>query len=103
MARRAAVNLGQGRWEVVDQGSSNGIRINGVELRRGIIEPGDALELGDVRLALRGGGEVLPARRRSESGAPCVALRGHDRDRGSGADSSGGSQQRRAIVAAVLA
>ena len=43
-------NLGEGRWEVVDQGSSNGIRINGVELRRGIIEPGDALELGDVRL-----------------------------------------------------
>lgn len=44
------VSLSQGRWEVVDQGSSNGIRINGVELRRGIIEPGDALELGDVRL-----------------------------------------------------
>jgi pSer/pThr/pTyr-binding forkhead associated (FHA) protein len=43
-------NLGQSRWECVDQGSSNGIRINGVELRRGIIEPGDALELGDVRL-----------------------------------------------------
>ncbi|MEZ4437868.1 MAG: FHA domain-containing protein [Polyangiaceae bacterium] len=43
-------NLGQSRWEVVDQGSSNGLRINGVELRRGIIEPGDALELGDVRL-----------------------------------------------------
>jgi pSer/pThr/pTyr-binding forkhead associated (FHA) protein len=44
------VNLGQGRWEVIDLGSSNGIRINGMELRRGIIEPGDALELGDVRL-----------------------------------------------------
>ena len=43
-------NLGDSRWEVVDQGSSNGIRINGVELRRGIIEPGDALEFGDVRL-----------------------------------------------------
>ncbi len=44
------VQMGQGRWEVVDSGSANGIRINGVELRRGIIEPGDALELGDVRL-----------------------------------------------------
>ncbi len=43
-------SLGQSRWEVVDHGSSNGIRINGAELRRGIIEPGDALELGDVRL-----------------------------------------------------
>ncbi len=44
------VNIGQGRWECVDSGSANGIRINGVELRRGIIEPGDAIELGDVRL-----------------------------------------------------
>ena len=43
-------SLGQSRWEVVDHGSSNGIRINGAELRRGIIEPGDAFELGDVRL-----------------------------------------------------
>jgi len=44
------VSLGERRWECIDQGSSNGIRINGVDLRRGIIEPGDALELGDVRL-----------------------------------------------------
>jgi len=42
--------LGDGRWEIMDKGSANGIRINGVELRRGILEPGDALELGDVRL-----------------------------------------------------
>ncbi len=52
-------NLGQGRWEVVDQGSSNGIRINGVELRRGIIEPGDALELGDVRLRFVAAGKFF--------------------------------------------
>jgi pSer/pThr/pTyr-binding forkhead associated (FHA) protein len=53
------VNLGQGRWEVVDQGSSNGLRINGVELRRGIIEPGDALELGDVRLRFVAAGKFF--------------------------------------------
>ncbi len=52
-------NLGHGRWEVVDQGSSNGIRINGVELRRGIIEPGDALELGDVRLRFVAAGKFF--------------------------------------------
>ncbi|MSP26494.1 MAG: FHA domain-containing protein [Myxococcales bacterium] len=50
--------LGQGRWEVVDQGSSNGIRINGVDLRRGIIEPGDAFELGDVRLRYVAAGKL---------------------------------------------
>jgi hypothetical protein len=44
------VAIAPSRWEVIDQGSANGVRINGVELRRGIIEPGDALELGDVRL-----------------------------------------------------
>jgi pSer/pThr/pTyr-binding forkhead associated (FHA) protein len=53
------VNLGQGRWEIVDQGSSNGIRINGVELRRGIIEAGDALELGDVRLRFIAAGKFF--------------------------------------------
>jgi pSer/pThr/pTyr-binding forkhead associated (FHA) protein len=51
--------LGHSRWEVVDQGSSNGIRINGVELRRGIIEPGDALELGDVRLRFVAAGKFF--------------------------------------------
>jgi pSer/pThr/pTyr-binding forkhead associated (FHA) protein len=51
--------LGQGRWEVVDQGSSNGIRINGVDLRRGIIEPGDALEFGDVRLRFVAAGKFF--------------------------------------------
>lgn len=53
------VSLGQNRWEVVDQGSSNGMRINGVELRRGIIEPGDALELGDVRLRFVAAGKFF--------------------------------------------
>ncbi|MBM4359698.1 MAG: FHA domain-containing protein [Deltaproteobacteria bacterium] len=53
------VALGQSRWEVIDQGSANGIRINGVDLRRGIIEPGDALELGDVRLRFVAAGKYL--------------------------------------------
>jgi len=51
--------LDENRWEVIDQGSSNGIRINGVELRRGIIEPGDALELGDVRLRFVAAGKYF--------------------------------------------
>ncbi len=51
--------LDENRWEVIDHGSSNGVRINGVELRRGIIEPGDALELGDVRLRFVAAGKYF--------------------------------------------
>ena len=32
--------LGDGRFEIVDKGSSNGVRVNAVELRRSIIEAG---------------------------------------------------------------
>ncbi|MBI4702726.1 MAG: FHA domain-containing protein [Deltaproteobacteria bacterium] len=51
--------FGDGRWEIVDKGSANGIRINGIELRQGIIEPGDALELGDVRLRFVAAGKFF--------------------------------------------
>lgn len=53
--------LGNGRFEIVDKGSANGIRINGVELKRGILEAGDALELGDVRLRFVGAGKIFRA------------------------------------------
>ncbi len=53
------VSLDDGRWEVLDQGSSNGIRVNGVDLPRGILEPGDALELGDVRLRFVAAGKYF--------------------------------------------
>jgi pSer/pThr/pTyr-binding forkhead associated (FHA) protein len=63
------INLGGGRWEVVDKDSSNGMRVNGMTLRRGIIEPGDALELGDVRLKFVKAGKFFrPAS--SASGIP---------------------------------
>jgi pSer/pThr/pTyr-binding forkhead associated (FHA) protein len=51
--------LGDGRWEIVDKGSSNGVRVNGVELRRSIIEAGDVIELGDVRFKFVGAGQVF--------------------------------------------
>jgi ABC transport system ATP-binding/permease protein len=53
--------LGHGRFEIVDKASANGIRINGVELKRGILEAGDALELGDVRLRFVGAGKIFRA------------------------------------------
>lgn len=53
--------LGNGRFEIVDKASANGIRINGVELKRGILEAGDALELGDVRMRFVGAGKIYRA------------------------------------------
>jgi pSer/pThr/pTyr-binding forkhead associated (FHA) protein len=55
------MSLGGGRYEVVDKQSANGIRINGVDLKRGILEAGDALELGDVRLRFVGAGKLFRA------------------------------------------
>lgn len=55
------ISLGNGRYEVVDRQSANGVRINGVELKRGLLEAGDALELGDVRLRFVGAGKIFRA------------------------------------------
>jgi pSer/pThr/pTyr-binding forkhead associated (FHA) protein len=54
-------SLGDGRFEIVDKGSSNGVRVNASDLRRGIIEPGDVIELGDVKFKFIGAGQVFRA------------------------------------------
>ncbi len=41
-------SLGDGRYELVDRESANGIRLNGVDLKRGLIDARDSIELGDV-------------------------------------------------------
>jgi pSer/pThr/pTyr-binding forkhead associated (FHA) protein len=51
--------LGDGRFEIVDKGSSNGVRVNGADLRRGIVEPGDLIELGDVKFKFIGAGQIF--------------------------------------------
>ncbi len=51
--------LGDSRFEIVDKGSANGVRVNASELRRGIIEAGDVIELGDVRFKFVGSGEIF--------------------------------------------
>ena len=53
--------LGDGRFEIVDKGSSNGVRVNASDLRRGIIEPGDVIELGDVKFKFIGAGQIFRA------------------------------------------
>ena len=42
------------RWWVVDLGSTNGTRVNGVRAAEQPVAPGDRIELGDVALDLRG-------------------------------------------------
>jgi len=51
--------LGDGRYEIVDKGSSNGVRVNYSDLRRGIIEAGDIIELGDVKFRFVGAGQIF--------------------------------------------
>ncbi len=51
--------LGDSRFEVIDKGSSNGVRVNGAELQRGFVDAGDTLELGDVRFRFVGAGQIF--------------------------------------------
>ena len=48
------VTLGNGRYELVDRGSANGIQIEGATVSRSTIEAGAVFEVGDVRLRLEG-------------------------------------------------
>lgn len=50
--------LGDGRYEVVDRESANGIRVNGVDLKRSLIDARDTVELGDVVLKFIPAGQV---------------------------------------------
>jgi pSer/pThr/pTyr-binding forkhead associated (FHA) protein len=47
------------RYEVMDRDSSNGVRVNGVELKRAILDAGDVIELGDVQLKFVPAGQVF--------------------------------------------
>jgi pSer/pThr/pTyr-binding forkhead associated (FHA) protein len=46
-----------GRWEMRDLGSANGLRINGEETRRGFVKAGDTIELGDIPIKFVGAGQ----------------------------------------------
>lgn len=65
-------SIGGGRYEIIDKGSANGIRINGQDVRRGLLEAGDALELGDVRLRFVGAGKVFRSNLDRQVGLPAI-------------------------------
>jgi pSer/pThr/pTyr-binding forkhead associated (FHA) protein/uncharacterized membrane protein len=50
--------LGDGRYEIVDRESANGIRVNGVDLKRSLLDARDTIELGDVVLKFIPAGQV---------------------------------------------
>jgi pSer/pThr/pTyr-binding forkhead associated (FHA) protein len=50
--------LGGGRYEILDRGSANGVRVNGSLLKRGLLEAGDFIELGEVKLKFVGAGQT---------------------------------------------
>lgn len=49
---------GRGRYEIIDKNSANGVRINGVELQRGLVDARDNVELGDVVLKFIPAGQI---------------------------------------------
>jgi pSer/pThr/pTyr-binding forkhead associated (FHA) protein len=52
---------GEGRYELVDLGSANGVRVNGVELPSTLLDGRDVIELGDVFLKFLPAGEIYIA------------------------------------------
>ncbi|HEY4107043.1 MAG TPA: FHA domain-containing protein [Polyangiaceae bacterium] len=50
--------LGDGRYEIVDRESANGVRVNGVELPRTLLDARDVVELGDVILKFIPAGDI---------------------------------------------
>lgn len=51
--------LGDGRYEILDLNSANGVRINGVELQRSLIDARDTIELGDVVVKFIPAGQIF--------------------------------------------
>jgi pSer/pThr/pTyr-binding forkhead associated (FHA) protein len=53
--------IGEGRYEFVDLGSANGIRVNGAEMPSTLLDGRDVIELGDVFLKFLPAGEIYIA------------------------------------------
>jgi pSer/pThr/pTyr-binding forkhead associated (FHA) protein len=58
---------GNGRYELIDRESANGVRVNGVELQKALIDARDMIELGDVVLKFIPAGQIyLPGAEESQ-------------------------------------
>ncbi|MCB1035530.1 MAG: FHA domain-containing protein, partial [Acidobacteria bacterium] len=56
-----------GQWVLLDEGSTNGLRVNGKTARRAELHGGDHLEIGTFGLQFRSPGPATPAPRLKES------------------------------------
>jgi hypothetical protein len=84
-----------GQYEVLDRDSSNGVRVNGVELKRTILDAGDVVELGDVQLKFVPAGQVFHLQE-------AVAARRNSLEPGVGDRPDAGKNRTRAIAAVGL-
>lgn len=53
--------VGDGRYELVDKGSANGVRVNGADMQRALLDARDVVELGDVVLKYIPRGQIFRA------------------------------------------
>lgn len=72
-----AVEQEDGTWRIVDLGSSNGIKVNGLRVDQQILSDGDLIHLGPVVLRFRDATPPPPA---AATTPPSVAGRAHAQD-----------------------
>ncbi len=53
--------VADGRYEIVDKGSANGVRVNGADMERSLLDARDVIELGDVVLKFIPRGQIFRA------------------------------------------
>jgi hypothetical protein len=103
--RHARLRLDGGSASLEDLGAKNGVRVNGVRVRRGRVPlaPGDEIAIGDTVLALQGA--VAPAEEEAAATPPADAGGGGDPGDGAsaGAGLAASSRRRRLSVVAELA
>jgi pSer/pThr/pTyr-binding forkhead associated (FHA) protein len=67
-------SLGDGRYEILDRESANGVRVNGVELQRSLLDARDMIELGEVVLKFIPAGQMYRPTREESQARPALAM-----------------------------
>jgi pSer/pThr/pTyr-binding forkhead associated (FHA) protein len=97
------VPLGEGRYEIADKNSANGVRVNGVELPRSFIDARDVIELGDTVLKFIPAGDTyIPGTDESLQIAASAAARRREAEESLPSFSSSSLGTKLSIAAGVL-
>lgn len=88
--------IGEERYEIIDKGSANGLRINGQDHSRALLDGRDVIEIGDVVLKYIAQGQMFRAS--ADEGARIAALAGT----GTTALASSNKSTTGSVVAAIL-